>query len=100
MPDSMSRLRRNLSRHGISWSPGEARRQVSHLPRVEPKDAHIDHVHDQCKSHDREFGCVACVRGALHSFCNRSLVFAFDKWAHLQTDAIKSYLKGRPLLGK
>lgn len=57
----------------------------------------IDHDHSCSEGHDPKKMCPKCVRGLLHSDCNRYLRTPEDD-PHLQTDYIKAYLRARPFV--
>jgi hypothetical protein len=57
----------------------------------------VDHDHAHCHK-ERKFGggCRECIRGVLCFFCNRNFLPQVERYPHLQNEAIKKYLDGRP----
>ena len=108
MIGDISQLRRDIGRHSITWEQKcwlVYRHQSGICPIcLEPlqmKGAHIDHFHGfTAPGHKRvDAGCPDCIRGALHRYCNGTIVFALEKYPHLQNDFVKQYLSRRPFLG-
>ena len=66
--------------------------------------AYIDHAHNCTnkmahKSYKtRDCGCPLCIRGALHRRCNSRTLQELEQYPHLQIDAVKTYLAGRPFV--
>jgi len=106
----ISQLRRDIARHGITWEQKSwlvfgyqgGLCPICQEP-LELKGAHIDHFHgcSQSALHKKaDAGCPNCIRGALHRYCNGSIVFSLEKYPHLQNDFVKQYLSRRPFLGQ
>jgi recombination endonuclease VII len=105
----ISQLRRDIAVHGITWEQKcwlIFRYQGGICPIcLEPivvKGAHIDHFHgcaNVLNHKNQNAGCVQCIRGALHRYCNGTIVYALEKYPHLQNDHIRQYLLRRPFMG-
>lgn len=104
--------RHNLRRHQITPEM-KAWLVLGHQKSVCPvcllpigvSDSHIDHCHE-CRNkanhkvrQGSDCACPQCIRGALHSECNRAIVYYLEKFPHLQNDHIKNYLQRRPFFG-